>query len=59
MMIALAAVVALGTVAESVRAGTDRVGASILPGGHAIRGGLPLDVEAYRGTFEATVGSRW
>jgi putative ABC transport system permease protein len=56
MMIALAAVVALGTVAESVRAGVaDRVG-SILPGGHAIRASLPLEVEAYRGTFEATTG---
>lgn len=56
MMIALAAVVALGTVAESVRAGVaDRVG-SILPGGHGIRASLPLDVETYRGTFEATTG---
>ena len=56
MMIALAAVVALGTVAESVRGGiADRVG-SVLPGGHAIRASLPLDVETYRGTFEATVG---
>lgn len=56
MMIALAAVVALGTVAESARAGTERRVASILPGGHAIRAGLPLDVETFRPTFEATVG---
>ena len=56
MMIALAAVVALGTVAESARAGTERWVTSILPGGHAIRAGLPLDVEAFRGTFEATPG---
>jgi putative ABC transport system permease protein len=54
MMIALAAVVALGTVAESSRAGTERRVASILPGGHAIRTGVPLDVEAFRATFDAT-----
>lgn len=56
MMIALAAVVALGTVAESARAGTERRVASILPGGHAIRTGVPLDVEAFRPTFDATDG---
>jgi putative ABC transport system permease protein len=56
MMIALAAVVALGTVAESARAGTDRWVGSILPGGHAIRSSLPLEVETFRPTFEATVG---
>lgn len=56
MMIALAAVVALGTVAESARAGTERRVASILPGGHAIRTGVPLDVEAFRPTFDATEG---
>ena len=56
MMIALAAVVALGTVSESARAGTEQRVASILPGGHAIRAGVPLDVETYRETFEATAG---
>jgi putative ABC transport system permease protein len=56
MMIALAAVVALGTVAESARAGTERWVDSILPGGNAIRTGLPLDVETFRPTFEATAG---
>jgi len=56
MMIALAAVVALGTVAESARAGTERWVSSILPGGHAIRSSVPLDVDAFRGTFEATPG---
>ena len=56
MMIALAAVVALGTVAESARAGTERWVASILPGGHAIRAGLPLEVTTFRETFEATTG---
>ncbi len=56
MMIALAAIVALGTVAESARAGTERWVDSILPGGNAIRTGLPLDVETFRPTFEATPG---
>ena len=56
MMIALAAVVALGTVAESARAATERRVASILPGGHAIRAGVPLDTEAFRPSFDATPG---
>lgn len=56
MMIALAAVVALGTVAESARAGTERWVSSILPGGNAIRSSVPLDVDAFRATFEATPG---
>jgi putative ABC transport system permease protein len=56
MMIALAAVVALGTVAESARAGTERRIASILPGGHAIRTAVPLETDAFRPTFEATDG---
>ncbi|MEO5987150.1 MAG: FtsX-like permease family protein [Candidatus Limnocylindria bacterium] len=56
MMIALAAVVALGTVAESARAGAERWVASILPGGNAIRSSIPLDVETFRPTFEATAG---
>jgi putative ABC transport system permease protein len=56
MMIALSAVVVLGTVAESARAGTDRWVSSILPGGHAIRAGLPLEVETFRPTIEATAG---
>jgi len=56
MMIALATVVALGTVAESARAGTERWVASILPGGQAIRSSVPLDVEGFRTTFEATPG---
>jgi putative ABC transport system permease protein len=56
MMIALAGVVTLGTVAESARAGTERWVSSILPGGHAIRTGLPLDADAFRPTFEATPG---
>lgn len=54
MMIALAAVVALGTVAESARAGTERRVASILPGGHAIRTGLALSIDDFRASFEET-----
>ncbi|HUH16797.1 MAG TPA: ABC transporter permease, partial [Methylomirabilota bacterium] len=56
MMIALAAVVALGAVAESARAGSERWVASILPGGYAIRATLPLDTEVFRETFETTDG---
>ena len=56
LMIALAAVVALGTVAESARAGAERWVASILPGGHAIQSSVPLDVESFRATFDATPG---
>jgi putative ABC transport system permease protein len=57
MMIALASVVALGTVAESARAATEERVASILPGGHAIRSSLPLEVETFRDTFENTPGT--
>ncbi len=57
MMIALAAVVALGTVAESARAANEQRVASVVPGGHAIRASVPLDVETYRDTFEATPGA--
>ena len=56
MMIALAAVVALGTVAESARVGAERWVASILPGGNAIRSSVPLDVESFRPALEATPG---
>ena len=56
MMIALASVVALGTVAESARAGAETWVASILPGGYAIRSSVPLDVETFRPTFDATQG---
>ena len=56
MMIALAAVVALGTVAESASAGAERWVGSIRPGGNAIRSSVPLDVESFRPTFDATPG---
>jgi putative ABC transport system permease protein len=55
-MIALAAVVALASVAASAQAGVDRWVGSVLPGGYAIRLGLPLDIEEYRPTFEETTG---
>ena len=56
MMVALAAVVALGTVAESAHAGSEERVASIMPGGHAIRTSLPLEAETFRPAFEATPG---
>lgn len=58
LVIALATVVALGAVAGSARATADRWVDSILPGGYAIRAPLPLDIETFRGTFEATSGTR-
>jgi putative ABC transport system permease protein len=56
MMIALAAVVALGTVAETSRAATERGVASILPGGLAIRTSLPVPVDDFRTTFDSIDG---
>jgi putative ABC transport system permease protein len=56
LMIALAAVVALGSVAESARAGAERWIESILPGGQAIRLIVPVDVEQFRPTLDATEG---
>lgn len=58
MMIALAAVVALGTVAESARASSEARIAALLPGGHAIRTPVALDVEAFRDAFASTPGAR-
>jgi len=56
LMIGLAAVVAIGAVAESTRATADRWVASVVPGGHAIRLGIAVDAEQLRPTFEATDG---
>jgi len=58
LMIALAAVVALGSVGASAQASADRWVGSILPGGFAVRLGLPLDQDQYRPTFEAISGAR-
>ncbi len=57
LMIALAAVVALGSVSASAQATADRWIGSILPGGHAIRLALPVDQEQFQPTFAATVGT--
>ena len=57
LMIALAAVVALGAVSASAQATADRWIGSILPGGHAIRLALPVDQEQFQPTFENTTGT--
>ncbi|MDP9249999.1 MAG: FtsX-like permease family protein, partial [Chloroflexota bacterium] len=57
LIVALSAVVALGSVAESARATAHTWVASILPGGYAIRLGLPVDIDAMRPTFEGTAGA--
>ena len=57
LIVALASVVALGTITESARATADRWVGSILPGGYAIRLGLPVEVDALRADFEATAGA--
>jgi putative ABC transport system permease protein len=58
LMIALAAVVALGTVAESAHAGARQWVASVLPGGHAIRSSVAVDVDQLRPTLDGTTGLR-
>jgi putative ABC transport system permease protein len=57
MMIALAAVVALGTVAESARAATEQRIGALLPGRHAIRTPIALDVDGFRDAFASTPGT--
>jgi len=56
LVIGLSAVVALGAVASSARATADRWVESILPGGHAARFGVPLDMAGFRPTFEEIAG---
>ena len=56
LMIALAAVIALGTVAESTRLTAEHWVASVLPGENAIRLGIGVDPEQLWPTFEATPG---
>lgn len=58
LMVGLATIVTLGTVADSARAAGERWVNSILPGGYAIRSGVPLDVETYRPTMESTPETR-
>lgn len=59
LLLGLAAVVTIGTVAASARATTGQWVGSILPGGHGIRLGAPVSIEQYRPTFEATSGLRY
>ena len=57
LIIALTAVVTLGVVAESARSTADRWVGSILPGGFAIRLGLPVEIDSLQASFEATTGA--
>ena len=56
--VALAAVVALGSVAASARETAARWIASVLPGGTAIRLALPDEIDLFRPTFTAIPGTR-
>jgi putative ABC transport system permease protein len=57
LTVGLATIVTLGSVADSARAAGQRWVDSILPGGHAIRSGIPLDIELYRPTMQGTSGT--
>ena len=57
LMVGLATIVALGAVGETARAAGQRWVGSVLPGGHAIRSSVPLDIDTYRPTMEATPGT--
>ena len=54
LIIALASVVTLGVVADTAGATADRWVNSVLPGGYAIRLGLPVDIDTIRRTCEHT-----
>jgi putative ABC transport system permease protein len=56
LLIGLAAVVALGTVAESARGTAERWVASILPGGYGVRIGVAVPDAGARPTLEETTG---
>jgi putative ABC transport system permease protein len=56
LAIGLAAVVALGSVSASARGTAERWVDSILPGGYAIRLGVPAGVDEMRPTFEGISG---
>ena len=58
LMVGLATIVALGAVADSARATGQRWVDSVLPGGFAIRSAVPLDIESFRATLEATPGTK-
>lgn len=57
LIIALSAVVTLGVVANSAGATADRWVSSVLPGGYAIRFGLPVDIDTYQPQLEGTTGT--
>lgn len=58
LAIGLASVVALGIVSSSARATAERWVDSILPWGHAVRLGVPDDIDTLRPTFEDIFGVR-
>ena len=58
LLIGLAAVVALGTVAESARGTAARWVGSILPGGYGLRLGSPLPYADWQETFSAVDGAK-
>ena len=57
LIIALSAVVTLGVVASSAGATADRWVNSVLPGGYAIRFGLPVDIDTFKPQLETTTGT--
>jgi putative ABC transport system permease protein len=57
LIIALSAVVTLGVVANSAGATADRWVNSVLPGGYALRFGLPVDIDTFQSDLEATTGT--
>ena len=57
LIIALSAVVTLGSVAESARATADRWVGSILPGGYAIRFTAPVSVAQFQPELEKITGT--
>jgi putative ABC transport system permease protein len=58
LMVALAAVVVLGAVSETTRSAAERWVGSIMPGGHAIRLGMPVSIDQLAPAFENTPGTR-
>ena len=57
LIIALSAVVTLGVVANSAGATADRWVNSVLPGGYALRFGLPVDIDRVQPDLETTAGA--
>jgi putative ABC transport system permease protein len=57
LLIGLAAVVALGTVAQSARGTAERWVSSILPGGYAVRFSGPVPIKDFQPELAATAGA--